>query len=317
MIGTTSSVQATTSRLTPDASTRAVSLPRPQARPLTSGLAWSGAVSIALIIWILYALGGREYYATPLTVRAYAAGHRLLRPSGPGGQMFGIAGALLMLMPFLYMARKRITWLKGIGRLTTWLEIHLFCGVVGPVLITFHTSFKFNGIVSAAYWSMVVVVASGFVGRYLYVRIPRSIRGTELTRAQIVARADRLKIGLEQSIRWPSALARLESIEQTISHRQTLSLFDLVSGDIRLGRRYREFERELQRAGVPPDRSREIARLAVSRSTLLRRLAYLEMTKKLFALWHAFHLPLVYLLWLIVAAHVAITLYMGYVPFHW
>ena len=63
----------------------------------------------------------------------------------------------------------------------TWLEVHIFCGIVGPVLVTFHTSFKFNGIVSVAYWSMVAVVLSGFVGRYLYVRIPRSLRGIELT----------------------------------------------------------------------------------------------------------------------------------------
>ena len=40
--------------------------------------------------------------------------------------------------------------------------MHLFCGVVGPVLVTFHTSFKFNGLVSVAYWSMVIVMLSGF-----------------------------------------------------------------------------------------------------------------------------------------------------------
>ena len=82
----------------------------------------------------------------------------------------------------------------------TWLEVHLFCGIVGPVLITFHTSFKFNGIVSAAYWSMVTVVLSGFIGRYLYVRIPRSIRGNELTRAELDARADELKDELAASV---------------------------------------------------------------------------------------------------------------------
>jgi cytochrome b561 len=44
---------------------------------------------------------------------------------------------------------------------------------------------------------------------------------------------------------------------------------------------------------------------------------YLHTTKKLFELWHVFHLPLVYLMFVIVAAHVAITLYLGYVPFRW
>jgi hypothetical protein len=70
-----------------------------------------------------------------------------------------------MLVPFLYMARKRVPALRNLGNLRWWLEVHLFCGVIGPVLVTYHTSFKFNGIVSAAYWSMVIVVLSGFVGR--------------------------------------------------------------------------------------------------------------------------------------------------------
>ena len=50
---------------------------------------------------------------------------------------------------------------------------------------------------------------------------------------------------------------------------------------------------------------------------LLRRIAYLERTKRLFELWHVFHLPLVYLQMVIVVAHVGVTVYLGYVPFRW
>ena len=55
-----------------------------------------------------------------------------------------------MLVPFAYMARKRFKGAGGAKSLNRWLEIHLFCGVVGPVLVTLHTTFKFNGIISAA-----------------------------------------------------------------------------------------------------------------------------------------------------------------------
>ena len=58
-------------------------------------------------------------------------------------------------------------------------------------------------------------------------------------------------------------------------------------------------------------------RLTAARATLLRRAAYLQRTKKLFDLWHVFHLPLVYLLLVIAAAHIGLALYMGYVPFRW
>ena len=71
----------------------------------------------------------------------------------------------------------------------TWLEVHVFCGVIGPVFITFHTSFKFGGIVSVAYWSMIAVVSSGFMGRYLYNHIPHTLRGLEVGRADLERRA--------------------------------------------------------------------------------------------------------------------------------
>lgn len=312
--------------MTPGQAAEAVALGRPAeaSRPkgpsghlLSSGLVWSVIVAVALSAWILLAMNGREYYATPLAVRGYAPGHRLLRPSGPIGQTFGLIGAAMMMMPFLYMARKRVSGLKGAGTLKSWLEVHLFCGVVGPVLITFHTSFKFNGIVSTAYWSMVIVMLSGFVGRYLYVRIPRSIRGHELTRAELDARADELKGEIAERVSSPSAIARLDEFERRIVPQGHLSFFDLFLGEVFVPRRLRALDRELERTGVPADVRRETLQLAGDRSILLRRLAYLQRTKKLFELWHVFHLPLVYLMLVIVTAHIAITLYMGYIPFRW
>jgi hypothetical protein len=44
---------------------------------------------------------------------------------------------------------------------------------------------------------------------------------------------------------------------------------------------------------------------------------YLKRTKTLFNHWHVFHLPLVYLLLVIAAAHIGVALYLGYVPFRW
>ena len=89
---------------------------------------------------------------------------RCARP-GPFGQTFGVIGAVLMLVPFLlHGAQAAAPSRTRRPSCSGWLEVHLFCGIVGPVLVTFHTSFKFNGIVSAAYWSMMIVMLSGFVG---------------------------------------------------------------------------------------------------------------------------------------------------------
>lgn len=285
---------------------------------LTSGLAWSAVASTASVAWVWFGLDGGHYYTTPLETRAYAAGHALLRPSGPIGQSLGMLGALFMLMPFAYMARKKLPWLKDIGSLRGWLELHLFCGVAGPVLVTMHTSFKFNGIISAAYWSMVAVMLSGFIGRYLFVRIPRSIRGTELTRGELDARAESLRIELAESVRSMDLLRRVDAVEHdVVPDAASLSFFNLFFGEVGVHRRLRRFERELVTAGLAPALAAEVAGLIGERATLLRRIAYLQKTKTLFGAWHVFHLPLVYLLLVIVVAHVGITLYLGYVPFRW
>jgi hypothetical protein len=197
--------------------------------------------------------------------------------------------------------------------------LHLFCGILGPVLVTFHTSFKFNGIVSAAYWSMVTVVLSGFVGRYLYVRIPRSIRGAESPRAELDARAAALRDELAHSVESPDVLDRLLAFERSaVPHSVSdLSFSDLVFGEITLARRVRALDRELSGTELSVALRTEVVALTVERAVLLRRIAYLERTKKLFELWHVFHLPLVYLQLVIVVAHVGVTVYLGYVPFRW
>jgi hypothetical protein len=283
---------------------------------LKSGLVVGAVVSVLLSVWILAVLGGFDYYRTPVAVRAYVPVHRLLRPSGPAGQMFGVVGVALMLVPFLYVARKRIKGMKNIGTIKGWLEVHLFCGFVGPVLVTYHTSFKFNGIVSAAYWSMVVVMLSGFVGRFLYVRIPRTIRGVELTRAELESQVEELRVQLSRSVQSETARGQIEVFEHAMQPDHP-SFFNLMFGEMVVGRRVRALTHALAAAGLPADLQMQAVSVARERGMLLRRLAHLQRTKRLFELWHVFHLPFVYLLLVIVAAHVAVVLYLGYVPFRW
>lgn len=297
---------------TPGLATRVSSL-------AASGLAWGALACLGLSVWILFGLGGLEYYSTPLAVRAYEPAHRLLRPSGPAGQSFGLAGTVLMLMPFVYTARKRLRPLKSVGKLKDWLELHLFCGIVGPVLVTFHTSFKFNGLISAAYWSMVIVMLSGFVGRYLYVRIPRSIRGNEMTRAELDERASELHDELAEAVGSDALMDEVAAFEGLVvpSPDARRSLGEQLTGDVLFGARLRRFMRRLEAEGVDDATRAEIARVTRARVQLLRQRFHLERTKALFQLWHVFHLPLVYLLLVIAAAHIALALYMGYVPFRW
>ena len=303
-------------------------LPAGRARPRASSEAWLPARALTNVVVVAIAagagvaaivffkLGGYAYYSTPLEVRGYAREHRLLRSSGVVGHGLGIVGTAFVLLTLLYVMRKKIKRLSRVGTMKGWLEFHIFCGIFGPILVTLHTTLKFNGIVSVAYWSMVLVVLSGFVGRYLFVRIPKTLRGKELDRTDLEQRAAELRDELLETALPPPLLSRIEVLE-----RDTLAL---ASGRVSAGKRWQgrwrvrrqaaRVRREIRASGMDPELLHSALDLIKERGLLLRRIAHLNRRKELFALWHVFHKPLVYLMLLILVIHIGVALYFGYLP---
>jgi hypothetical protein len=132
------------------------------------------ALLVAILITALYAGVMQLYQKVP------AAGSLF-------GHLIGIVGFLLMLMTeTLYSYRKRSR--KGRwGNLQSWLQFHIFTGLVGPYMVLLHTSWKFNGLAGATTLLTVIIVISGFIGRYIYTRIPRSLEGVELSSPEMQA----------------------------------------------------------------------------------------------------------------------------------
>lgn len=88
------------------------------------------------------------------------------------GAVFGISGAVLMLIPLSYVFVKRIPFLKEhittLVSLQTWLSIHIYTGIVGALLALVHTGHKYTSPVGIALTAtMLLVVVSGIVLRYL------------------------------------------------------------------------------------------------------------------------------------------------------
>ena len=157
---------------------------------------------------------------------------------------------------------------------------------------------------------------SAFVGRYLYVRIPRSLRGIELSRAELDSHAAALHDELVARPEAAGLVARIEALERAAAPSMP-TWSGLVFGEIALRRRIREFGQAVRHSRLSAHQERDLIRLTKERVLLLRQVAYLQRTRRAFNLWHVFHLPLVYLLLVIVAGHVALTVYLGYVPFRW
>ncbi len=108
----------------------------------------------------------------------------LTREVPPASELFGhgigIIGFLLMLMTeTLYSLRKRSRSVRW-GRMSMWLQLHIFTGLVGPYMVLLHTSWKFNGIAGVSTLFTIIIVLSGFVGRYIFTRVPRTLDGLEI-----------------------------------------------------------------------------------------------------------------------------------------
>ena len=142
--------------------------------------------AIVVTVFFLLTIFGIEYYSTGIAERHFHPQYDLLKPTGTIGHGIGIAGsAFLIIGVFGYMARKRFRRFSQIGKLKYWLEFHIFLCILGPVLILYHTTFKIGGIVAVSFWSMVAVVVSGVIGRFIYLQIPRTIQGRELSMSDL------------------------------------------------------------------------------------------------------------------------------------
>jgi hypothetical protein len=100
-----------------------------------------------------------------------------------------------------------------------------------------------------------------------------------------------------------------------LSARLTQRLENLPASGLRRVVRVRGLRRDMVREGVPRQLARDAAHAATARESLLRRLVYLQRTRRLFAMWHMFHKPFVYVMFAIVLVHIGVAMYLGYAFF--
>jgi hypothetical protein len=271
----------------------------------------------ALVVFAFFAVTyyGISYYKLGVEDRVYDPGHSMFKPSGILGHAYGIMGSLFMIAGvLLYMARKRFRSMSRLGLLKHWLEFHIFLCTLGPLLVLFHTAFKFGGLVAISFWSMVAVFASGVIGRFIYLQIPRSIEGRELTLSEIrdmkgdVAGTIRNSYSLDED----SFNIIAESLKKKVGLYHNNAFVRYIGNRSDDRKSVHRVKKVLRHNKLPRVEYKKILSLVKQEITINRRIERLDTMQSLFKYWHVLHLPFALVMLIIMVIHVVVTFVFGY-----
>jgi cell division protein FtsB len=243
----------------------------------------------------------------------YIAYEILAEPRGghPFGHSLGVIGTLLMVMTeLLYSVRKRTGLLNWAGPVRYWLSFHIFTGIVGPFLVLMHTGLQFRGLAGVSMLLTMLVVTSGFVGRYLYTALPRTLTGVTASRQEIEAEIQDIHVALYQfEIQKPELADHLVAhISQRAGQRNSLlTVFGHSFFQWRYRHQLKRALRELEQ--LEKSQRKQLEELLARKRELERQTDMLEAARRLLRSWHILHIPIGLTLFFSVEIHVAAVLY--------
>jgi hypothetical protein len=236
-------------------------------------------------------------------------------PSGgqPIGHWLGIIGTLLMVSTeVLYSLRKRTRWFKY-GPVRHWLSAHIVTGLVGPFMVFMHSAFSFHGLAGFSLLITFIVVASGFVGRYLYTAIPHTIAGAAATSGEIAAEVARVQLTIDRLGTQRSAAVQEFIRADAQRRRRQRGDWSLVFlrglDDWRYQRGLHARIRKLERS--EKSKLGDVERLLNRRRILERQMRMMQAARRLLSVWHIAHVPMGVVLFGSAGIHTLATLVLG------
>jgi hypothetical protein len=150
-----------------------VNRPEPERRRIGFVLTLGTLVFVASALLVR----GYDYYHLDVVLRAEHRDYRALNPAGSLGHGYGIVGTVLIVANLLYLVRRRLASVlpEWIGSMRAWLNAHAFTGLVGSLLVLFHSAFQIRTPIAAlTSASLGIVVSTGLVGLYLHALVPKA-----------------------------------------------------------------------------------------------------------------------------------------------
>jgi len=252
----------------------------------------------------------------------------LIVPGEGLGYRLGLYGGLTMLALLAYPVFKR-TRLFGDGKkAASVFRLHMLLGIIGPVMIFFHTNFSIGALNSnIALFSMILVAVSGVVGRYIYVHVYAGLSGARYDMGTLLTQATRLMSGIEQDVGGSGGLvsAALADFSSKTTPKEIglwSSLRLAVSMPFHLAASRKRIMREVshalvlngERKGWSAQEKQQHYLSALNHVgeflVAVSRAAQLTFWERMFSLWHVLHVPLFFLLLVSGVVHVvAVHLY--------
>jgi Fe-S-cluster-containing hydrogenase component 2 len=231
----------------------------------------------------------------------------------PGDQLSiwcGLIGTGLMIIAAIYPIFRRIRLFRWMASNTMWFDFHLMAGTVGPMFVILHSALRLDTWVSTAFWSMIIVVASGFLGRYLYTQVPGLSSGVELEELDHERAFQQLRPRLTvpmAEIDRELAIQRAKAQEVAMSPSVLRALWWLIVQD--LGRIPHTIARRGRLAQLGVDRwtRKDLARRAARMIAIARRQVVAPKAQLLLHSWKKVHVPFTVILAGFAAVHIWVS----------
>ena len=268
--------------------------------------------------------------ATGCWVYIKASEHQLEYKPGAGlGYYLGLVGGVMMLLMLLYPVRKHLKFTRSWGPLRYWFMLHMIFGIGGPVLILFHSTFHVRSLnAGVAMYSMLLVVASGIIGRFIYKRIHHGLYGRKSNLDELQQAVD---VNLNRVSKVNAVLMEATGIGEKLKNFRIAAIDKKRALPVRawrfiaLGWQRRRLaamcRRELKLAVAHLAKSQdwdrqqqqhyqEVVQDAEEYLRAVQQAAQFSSYERLFRLWHVLHSPFVWLLGVSGIVHVIATNFM-------
>ena len=246
---------------------------------------------VGLVMWAAFNVATGKYYT----------------PRSDFGFYLGVVGSVMMLAMLAYPLRKHARFMHRWGALKHWFRIHMIMGILGPTLILFHSTFHLRSLnATIALVSMLGVVISGIIGRFVYTKIHHGLYGRRATLAEIQERfssdSQDAKSRLHFAPRVEQWIKSFERDSTRLDRSFTSHLFSPLTLGLRRHilafRCARELRRILKTERHPEfhGETSEAIKLVASYLRESERVAQFSTYERLFSWWHVLHIPLIYVL---------------------